>query len=216
VITNRRLFIGLPLGAVLVSLVILAVLQWRSKSVVIEAGFWFDDVSFDLAPLDAEQLGGPLTVEDKAVIQDVAWQEVRAAYANLRLRLTDNRNAFYKVRVVQGPLGAMSKLSRGAAGETHVMGPLGGSSQVSFAIVARGAFAYAPPGADRRTIVEAIGRGVGRTTVHELEHQILGAQSVHSPDDRSYEYGSPDRIGQYYGPIHWDTALEPLVRRLGR
>ncbi len=214
--TNRWLFYGLPLAAVAIAVVILAVLQWRSASVVIEAGFWFDDAKFELAPLDADQLGGPLTAEEKVIVQDVAWQEMRAAYTDLRLRLTDNRNAFYKVRVVQGPLGAMSKLSRGAAGETHVMGPLGGSSQVSFAIVARGAFAYAPAGAARQTIVVAIGRGLGRTAVHELQHQILGAQSMHSRDDRSYEHHSPDRIGQYYGPIHWSTAWLPLQERLGK
>ncbi len=68
----------------------------------------------------------------------------------------------------------------------------------------------------RREIVEAIGRGLGRTGVHELQHQLLGAQSAHSHDDRSYEYHSPDRIGQYYGPIHWSTAWLPLQERLGK
>ncbi len=50
--TNRRLFYGLPLAAVAIAVVILAILQWRSASVVIEAGFWFEDVTFDLSPLD--------------------------------------------------------------------------------------------------------------------------------------------------------------------
>jgi hypothetical protein len=215
VITNRWLFFGLPLGAVVVALVILASLQWRSRRVVIEAGFWFDDVTFELPPLDVQQLGGALTEEEKTMIRDLAWDELRMAYGDLRLRLTDNRNAFYRVRVVQGFL-TTSKMSRGAAGETHVMGPFGGWSDVSFVTIARGAFAFAPAGATRKDIVEGIGRGVGRTSVHEVGHQLLGAKGLHSRDDRSYEYGSPDRIGQYYGPIHWDIAWEPLQERLGR
>jgi hypothetical protein len=96
------------------------------------------------------------------------------------------------------------------------MGPVGGDSTISFHVAVRGAFAYAQPRATRREILEGIGRGIGRTAVHELAHQFLGTVSAHSRDDRSYEYGSPDRIGQYYGPIHWSTAREPLLARLGK
>jgi hypothetical protein len=216
VITNRWLFFGLPFAAVAIAVVILAILQWRSSRVVIEAGFWFDEVTFDLPPLDVQQIGGPVTDEEKAMIRDLAWAELRTAYADLRLRLTDNHSAFYRARVVQGFLTPGSKIGRGAAGETHVLGPLGGISTISAMIAVRGAFAYAPEGATRRAILEGIGRGIGRTAVHEFQHQLLGPESVHSRDDRSYEYGSPDRIGQYYGPIHWSTAWEPLVERLGK
>lgn len=215
-ITNRRLFFGVPLGAVAVAVVILGVLQRRSQSLVIEPGFWFDDVTFEISPLDVQQLGGPIDEGEKAMIRDVAWNEVSTAYADLRVRVTENRRAYYRVRVVQGPLEDVSKMSRGAAGQTNTMGPLGGYSTVSFLIAVRGAFAYAPPQATRREILEGIGRGIGRTAVHELAHQLLGTSSAHSDDDRSYEYDSPDRIGQYYGPIHWSTAWPALEQRLGK
>jgi hypothetical protein len=216
VITNRWLFVGVPLGGVAIALVILGILEWRSRSVVVEAGLWFEDVTFELSHYDVEQLGGALTNDEQQTIRTLARAEVAAAYRDARVRLTESRDALYRVRVVQAPMTAASKVARGAAGETFVFGPFGGFSSVSFTVVVRGAFAYAPSTATRRDIVEAIGRGIGRTVVHELAHQILGAESLHSNDDRSYEYGSPDRIGQYYGPIHWSTAWEPLQRRLGR
>ena len=215
-ITNRRLFVGVPLVAVAGAIVILVVLQWQSKSVVVEAGFWFEDVTFELSPYDVQQLGGPLSADERQAISNLAWREVGDAYTNLRLRFTENRQAPYRVRVIQGPMNAALRMSSGAAGETYVFGPFGGFSSISFSVVVRGAFAYAPANAERKEIIDGIGRGIGRTVVHELAHQILGAQNLHSSDDRSYEFGSPDRIGQYYGPIHWSTAWEPLVKRLGR
>ena len=215
-ITNRRLFVGVPLTAVAVAVIILAVVQWRTRTVVVEAGFWFEDVTFAVSPYDLEQLGGPITSDEQSWIRRLALEELQTAYADFRLRFSDNRDAVYRIRVIQDPMKAVTKMARGAAGETYVMGPFGGFSTVSFTVVIRGAFAYAPPGATRRDILEGIGRGIGRTVVHELAHQILGAQSLHSNDDRSYEYGSPDRIGQYYGPIHWSTAWQPLHDRLGR
>ncbi len=215
-ITNRRLFFGVPLVAVAAAVVTLVVLDRRSKIVVVEAGFWFQDVTFEMSPLDIQQLGGSIDDQEKAMIQSVARNELAAAYANLRVRFTENRRAHYRVRVVQGPLPAVLKMGGGAAGQTNAMGPMGGDSTVSFLVAVRGAFAYAPPHATRRDILEGIGRGLGRTAVHELNHQLLGTTSAHSSDDRSYEFDSPDRIGQYYGPIHWSTAWEPLQKRLGQ
>ena len=215
-ITNRRLYIGLPVGAVALAVIVLAILHWRSQGVVVEAGFWFDDVTFELSsPLDVQQLGGPIVESEKAMIRRLAQQEMESAYADLRVRFTENRRAYHRVRVIQGVVKEVFKMSRGAAGQTTAMGPMGGDSTVSFYVIVRGAFAYAPPQATRRDILEGIGRGIGRTAVHELAHQFLGTTSAHSGDDRSYEYGSPDRIGQYYGPIHWSTAWEPLSARLG-
>src|SRR5262245_53811815 len=216
-VTNRRLYIGLPVGAVAVALLILALVQWRSKSAVVEVGFWFDDVTFELAsPLDRQQIGGLIDENEKVLIRKTAQTEMESAYADLRVRFSENRRAYHRVRVVQGELEGATKLSRGAAGQTMAMGPVGGDSTISFYVAVRGAFAYAAPQATRREILEGIGRGIGRTAVHELAHQFLGTTSAHSRDDRSYEYGSPDRIGQYYGPIHWSTAWEPLQARLGR
>ena len=216
-ITNRLLYFGLPLATVATAVVILAILHFRSKSVVVEVGFWFDEVTFELSsPLDLRQLGGPIDDGEKAMIREMAQREMASAYADLRVRFTENRRAYHRVRVVQGELEGATKLSRGAAGQTMAMGPVGGDSTISFHVAVRGAFAYAAPQATRREILEGIGRGIGRTAVHELAHQFLGPTSAHSRDDRSYEYGSPDRIGQYYGPIHWSTAWEPLRARLGR
>ncbi|MGH9387238.1 MAG: hypothetical protein ACRD2N_23455 [Vicinamibacterales bacterium] len=214
--TKRWLYVGAPFGAVAITMAALAILEWRSRGVVVETGLLIDGVTFDISELDAKQLGGRVTDEERAMMRRVVWEQVQTAYAGLRLRFTENPNAFYKVRLVQGTLVASSKMSSGASGETYSLGPLGGISQVSVTIAVRGAFAYAPDGATRRDILEAIGRGVGRTIVHELGHQILGSRHPHSTDVRSYEYGSPDRIGQYYGPIHWSIWQEPLRDVLGK
>lgn len=96
------------------------------------------------------------------------------------------------------------------------MGPLGGEGTVSVRAVAAQAVHYAPPGATRAAIIEAIGRGIGRTAVHEFAHQILFGEPVPpSTDPQSYEYESSDRAEQYYGSVHWDTAWPFLVRKLG-
>ena len=52
------------------------------------------------------------------------------------------------------------------AGESHVFGPLESWGSVGFLILAHNAIQYAPPGASRQTIVEGIGRGIGRAAVH--------------------------------------------------
>jgi hypothetical protein len=203
--------------ALLVVGVVFATLEWKSRQVVVKAGVVFDpDVTFDISALDAQQLGGPVTEDERAMMRATVWSELRTAYDGMRIRFTVNPDAFYKIRVVQGTLVAASRMSSGAAGETYTLGPLGGFSTVSVGIAVRGAFAYAPEGATRRVILEGIGRGVGRTIVHELGHQIVGSRYPHSRDDRSYEYGSPDRIGQYYGPIHWSSWQEPLQNVGGR
>jgi hypothetical protein len=61
-------------------------------------------------------------------------------------------------------------------------------------MVASKATLYAPLDASRKTLIEGIGRGIGRVAVHEFFHQILGAEAVdNDKDEHSYEYGSPDR-----------------------
>jgi len=209
-ITNRTLFVGAPIGAVVIAVTVLAVLQWQSTTVVVDAGFWFDDVTFELSSLDSAELGGPITDVEKDMIRSMARSELERAYSGLRIRFTEDPEAFYKVRVAEG------FLDRGAAGQARVMAPFGGVGAVSFMTAVRGAFAYAPPGATRRVILEGIGRGVGRIAVHEFAHQIISRVNIHdSRDDRSYEYSSPDRIGQYYGPIHWSIGWAPLQEQLG-
>ncbi len=170
-------------------MVILAFLQWRSASVVIEAGFWFDDVTFELSPLDVEQLGGPLTAEEKAMIQDVAWQEMRAAYADLRLRLTDNRNAFYQRsrrsgssgRDVQDVARRRRRDARDGAAWRVQHGQLRHRRARRVCVCAGWRDA-------RRHSSRPSAAALDARRFMSLQHQLLGAQSMHSRDDRSYEY----------------------------
>ena len=94
-------------------------------------------------------------------------------------------------------------------------GFLGGSGGVSFELVALKAIQYAPPGATRQTIVDGIGRGIGRVAAHEFAHQMINARETHNPgDENSYEFPSPDRAAQYYGELRWTTARPLLEQRL--
>ena len=93
---------------------------------------------------------------------------------------------------------------------------LGGQSEVSFLFLASGAVAQASDEATRAELLEAIGRGIGRTAVHELTHQLLPQAPIHdSTDIRSYEYDSAARHEQYFGEMHWALARPLLEQRLG-
>lgn len=176
-----------------------------------QGGFWFEDVTFDLPQMDVDRLGGPISEEENHIIQSIAWSELRIAYSGLRIAFWENRRAFYRVSVVQ------SLRDSGAAGQSHVLVPLGGQGSVSFLTLASLAIAHAPPSADRATIIESIGRGIGRASAHEFAHQILpGVRIDASQDGDSYEYGTADRAAEYYGPMHWDTAWPLLVNKLGQ
>jgi hypothetical protein len=44
----------------------------------------------------------------------------------------------------------------------------------------------------------------------------LGVAASHNDgDEMSYEYGSPDRLSQYYGELHWTTAWPLLASKFG-
>lgn len=165
------------------------------------AGFWYEDVPFALPAHAAEKLGGLLTDA-----------ELERAFAGMRISMTDHHDAFWRVEVVRALRG------RGPlpnAGESMPHGFLGGSGGVSFDLVALKAIQYAPPGATRQTIVDGIGRGIGRVAAHEFAHQILNTSAVHNAaDEHSYEFPSPDRAAQYYGELHWTTARPLLEQRL--
>jgi hypothetical protein len=103
-----------------------------------------------------------------------------------------------------------------AAGVSYALGPLGGGGFLNFTTLALKAVAYAPAGASRDEIVAAVGRGIGRSAVHEFSHLILGVRPVHSEDEDSYEFDSADRRSQYYGELRWAAARPLLERRLGR
>jgi len=174
------------------------------------AGFWYDDSAFALPAHAAEKLGGLLTDDEMQTIKTISRAEVERAFAGFRIRISDDHASFWRVAVVpslprRGPLPN--------AGESMPLGFLGGSGGVSFDLVALKAIQYAPEGASRPTMIDGIGRGIGRVAVHEFGHQILSTGLVHNPDDEnSYEYPSPDRAAQYYGELHW-TAARPLLEQ---
>jgi len=199
-------------AAIVTAGVIYAILTWRAQDHVSQAGFWFEDVSFESPHFVAARYGGPLTEAEATLIQEVARSEVQAAFSGLRIRFSEDRNAFYRVRVVQefGPG------IRGAAGATRVLAPLGGNGSVNFLMLASQAVSHAPDGADRATVVHAIGRGIGRAAVHEFLHQLLPRLNIHdSKDDRSYEFAYSSRPAQYYGDMRWDIAWPALVETFG-
>jgi len=209
--------------AVLVVTVTSAVIAWRASSATIEAGFWWDDAPFALSPEDATKIGGPLTADELETIEAISRDEVRRAYADLRINITDRQGAFWRVAVVGAPLTMTRNRTTypfSFAGQSRVFGPLGGSGSVAFAILAHNAIEYAPAGAPRRQIVDGIGKGIGRAAVHEFAHQALGLDNLSSLDNRtdpdSYEYGNADRPSQYYGELAWTTAWPVLVQKLGR
>jgi hypothetical protein len=176
------------------------------------AGFWYGDDTFALPAYAAEKLGGLLTGAELESIKRTSRSEVERAFAGMKVSITDHHDAFWRVEVVRtlrgrGPLPS--------AGESMPHGFLGGSGGVSFELVALKAIQYAPAGAARQTIVDGIGRGIGRVAAHELAHQMINAAETHNPrDENSYEYPSPDRAAQYYGDLRWTTARPLLEQRL--
>lgn len=182
-----------------------------SRSREVEVGFWFDDVKFRSVRLD-----GAVTAADLAVIEAVAQRELAHAFAGLPVRFTRNREALYRVRVIQEVRDQRFRGNWGVAGQTLSVPGLGGHSEVSFLFLASGAVAQASEEATRPEVLEAIGRGIGRTAVHELTHQLLPQAPIHdSTDVRSYEYDSAARHEQYFGDMHWALARPLLEQRLG-
>lgn len=177
----------------------------------VDAGFYFEPVAFT-SPL----LGGPLTAEDLAGIEAVARDELGRAFAGMRIDLTGGREARYRVAVVQAVRDPRFTTGMFVAGESRAITGVGGHGAVNFSLLASAASSCAPPGADRRTLLEAIGRGVGRAAAHEFAHQLLPTAPIHdSTDLESYEYASAGRCQQYVGPMHWERAGPLLRRRLG-
>jgi hypothetical protein len=188
-----------------------ALLGWRhaeeSRGRTIEAGFWLEDVSFQ-----SSRLGEPLTPAEIQRVHDTALAELAAAFDGLRIRFSGNRLARYHVRVVQSVRDARLKWPNYVAGQSRGMAGFGGGGVVNFTLLASGAVVYAPDDLDRAGIVEAIGRGVGRSAAHEFAHQLLPRAPIHSSRNRaSYEFYAASRPEQYYGELRWDHA-GPLLR----
>ena len=183
----------------------------RSKPAFVEAGLWFDEVTFS-----SNRLGEPLAPGEVATIEEVARAEVREAFRGLRIIVSARHDAPFTLHVVQEVLDLRFKRAVGVAGQSRGIAGFGGSGSVSFNFLANGAMAWAPENASRPELLAAIGRGVGRTAAHEFTHQILPTAPIHSSqDDESYEFASAARRAQYYGSMHWDLARPLLERRLG-
>ena len=184
----------------------------RTSATTYTAGFWYGDGPFALPAPAAEKLGGLLTEDELASIKRISRAELERAFAGLKIHVADDRAAFWRVEVARS-----LRAARTAAERRRVapFGWLGGSGAVSFELVALKAIHYAPAGASRQTIIDGIGRGIGRVAAHELAHQILDVGAVHNQaDENSYEYPSPDRASQYYGELHWTTARPLLEQKL--
>jgi hypothetical protein len=181
-----------------------------SRSHTVEAGFWFEPVTFQ-----SKVIGGAVTAEDLVAIEAVSRAELKRAFSGLPIVISTRRDATFRVRVVQEVRDRRMRGNWGVAGESFSVPGLGGNSSVSFLFLASGAIAFAPHGASRPEIVEAIGRGIGRTAAHELAHLLLPQSPLHdSTDVRSYEFDSAARREQYYGEMHWALARPLLQARL--
>jgi hypothetical protein len=176
---------------------------------VVEAGFWFDRVTFDLPVGDVERIGGPIRPDEQSQIESVARADLEAAYAGLRIRFTSQPSALYRVSVVQDiPARALP-----VAGASRRLLLGGGIGEVSFRTLGSQACGNAPPDATRARIIEAIGKGIGRTAAHELAHQILLRVNLHdTKDPDSYENGISNRPSQFYGTLHW-AFVRPLLAK---
>ena len=179
----------------------------RLRAPGIDVGFWFEPVTFE-----SEWLSGAVTSSDLVVIEATARVEIADAFRAYPLTLSDRRDARYRVAVVQQILDRRLGRAGHAAGESRAITGLGGSGAVSFSFLASGAGVCAPAGTARQLIVEAIGRGIGRTAVHEIAHQLFPSAPIHgSSDAQSYEYRFAGRCQQFFGPMRWSVA-EPLLR----
>lgn len=208
--------------ALVISLILLVagasvwLLTAQAKHHLFDAGFWFEEVTFDAVEVEADRLGGAVTPAEMRAIQSIAMSELRAAFEGFRITFSDDRSARFRVRVVQTLKNPMFPRGIGPAGASRGMWPIGGDGALNFRLLASNAIARAPRGATRATMIEGIGRGIGRAAAHEFAHQILGSKDIHHGRDvRSYEYWNADRAEQYYGPMHWDVAAPLLADRIG-
>ena len=187
-------------------------------SAVPTAGFWYTDNAFT-APDTRNRLAWPLTSDEVEQVKQVSRTEVERAFAGLKISVTTNPRAFWRVAVVPSLAKIRNERRQRlpAAGESVAMGFLGGSGAIDFDMVMTEAVHFAPLNASRQQIILALGRGIGRVAVHEFMHQMLGPLAAHNNNDLdSYEYGRPDRPSQYYGDLHWTTALPLLRRKFGQ
>ena len=178
----------------------------------VELGFWLEPLSFA-----SPRIGEPISQAEYEIIEKVARGEIARAFEDFDVTVTANRHARY--RVVVAPHLKDNRLLRPGtnAGESRAVAGFGGSGAVNFEYVANGAMVFSPDDASRATVIDAIGRGVGRVAIHEFLHQLLPKFAIHDSKDReSYEGNSPALIEGYFGDLHWDIAGPVLQQRLKR
>jgi hypothetical protein len=172
-----------------------------------EAAFWFEGVEYS-----SPRLGGSLSSADIEDIASIARAEVVQAFQGLPITWSDRPDARFRVRVVQELHDLRFDRAYPVPAEGRAVTGFGGQGAVNFAWLASAAIGYAPEDADRRSVVEAIGRGIGRAAVHEFVHLFLPTAPIHdSADVWSYEYASAARRQQYFGAMHWEFAW-PLLQ----
>ena len=178
-----------------------------------ELGFWIEPVSYA-----SPRLGDPISAAELAAIEAIARAEIATAFEGFDVVLSGNRQARYHVRVVQRLLDQRFRTREvSIAGASRGVSGLGGSGAVSFDFLAGSAMVFAPEEIGRAELIAAIGRGIGRSAVHEFAHQLLPSTPIHDTRDRaSYEFESSARIEQYFGEMRWAVAEPLLEDRLGR
>ena len=187
--------------------------EWCALREPPRARFWFDSPAFQL-PRTTEHVPAELTAADLQQIERVARLELSQAFAGLRLVFSDHPASPYQVRVVQDLPPKLGPRPL-AAGESVVLGPLGSQGWVSFRAVTGLALSYAPDRAPRTSIIDSIGRGIGRVAAHEFAHQILTNVDLHaSGDPNGYEYASADRKALFYGHLAWSFVGPLLIEKL--
>jgi hypothetical protein len=201
--------------SVIASLVVAAICAAAcrfSDSRWIPAAFSFDGVTPASVSVVNERLGTPLTAADLLAIESDARRELQLAFEHTRLLFTGSPKPAFRVRVVPQPEHGRSYP---VAGESRAFGGIRGTGTVNFNVVALGALAYADRTSDRDALVHAIGRGVGRTAVHEFAHQLLGPAGMDgNADPLTYEHGDL-RAEHFYAQLHWGPAAARLQQRIG-
>jgi hypothetical protein len=177
----------------------------------VELGFWIET-----QPYQSPRLGDPITAVEYATIDRLARAEIAKAFADYDVTISSNRGARFKVVVLKELRDQrMRRRQSTYAGESRAVAGFGGSGAVNFEYVANGAMVFSPEHASRATVIEAIGRGIGRVAIHEFLHQLLPKAAIDgSKDPRSYEGNTAATAEGYFGDLHWDIAAPWLKARL--
>jgi hypothetical protein len=130
-------------------------------SAVPSAGFWYQDAALSFSADARNRLGGPLTNGEVESIRQLSRSEVERALSGLRITVSTNQRAFWRVAVLQS-LKRSANRQLPATGESVAMGFPGGTGAVDFDMVTTEAIHYAASDASRQNIIQGIGRGIGR------------------------------------------------------